>query len=75
MHIAILNLYTSFFQSHMNKKAEWIGSCSSDFQWNSSNILDSTSVSENKNSNVENSSYHLHMSPKSKNYMQDAHVL
>lgn len=58
----------------MNKKAEWIGSCSLDFQWNSTNILDSTNVSEDKNSNVENS-YHLHMSPKSKNFRHDAHVL
>lgn len=58
--------------SHVNKKAEWVGSCSSDYEWNA-NILDSSNISEDKNSNIENS--YLQIAPKSTNYMHKAHVL
>ena len=61
--------------SHVSKKAEWVGSCSLNFQWNSSNILDSSDISEDNNSNLEKSYRRLHLSPKSKTFIREAHVL
>ncbi|XP_054723689.1 uncharacterized protein LOC129233727 isoform X2 [Uloborus diversus] len=62
--------------SHLSKQAEWLGSCSLNYQWDSKNLMESNDPSESDSVNFENSYHHcIHLSSKPKAILHDSHIL
>ncbi|GFW78675.1 protein pinocchio [Trichonephila clavipes] len=56
--------------SHVNKHAQWHGTCSLNCQWKSQNLLESKTMSEDKNANYHDS---YHCLPQT--LIREAHIL